>query len=370
MTEPLPLSARIAALEARVQRGRESAVLHDGTLRRRAALDLELDEFAAEMEDGAVAEGLLVQLVTTLDHAEAATAPHPPVVTPLPELTPVKVNPVPVLAEGGGLPPVPTGEADDGCPQVAQAASEPPAEMSADKGAPETAPAVRPTALILATAWAQSLTPGHEFGVDDLRAAVGCSASRASITLGRLRDAGLITLVSGAGRTGTPGRYVRQAGEVTPLPTEPADATRSARIRAVLERDPTQPWTVSALAVELDLDHEAIWNVIRNFQTRKVTEAVPGSHPKQFCLFGHAPAPAGVPTLPPIPERLTTDEVSVFDALRHAPGGLTRRVLQAQLNLSTARLDRAASSLLRAGHIAGVLDVLRVPAVDAPAAVA
>lgn len=392
MTTSMLLSARIAALEARVRRGQESALLHASALQRRAALDLEIDEFAVEMDDGGVAGRLLEHLQATLTRAEQTGDVRGPDDAGQPALV---IEPVPAEVE------TPIQHAPPVVQHPPPASSGPTTEPTQESE--YVSDRQRVLDVIAATPPSQLLT------VADITGQLDITAKNAGNYLSQACRDGLLTREPGTGTPKVPSVYrvvgggetlaPVQAEEEAPSPAldvtsppapepapDPAPATpvqsaapdpepedseeggaalrrpnAPARLLEVLQREPTRAWTAVQLSIEADADHAQVSRSLAAMVREHTVIVLPGS-PLTYCL--ERPAPAVTQPLPPIPAKLNPDEVSMIDLLRHAESGLTQRVLQSRLNWSTSRTDKTVQRLLRDGHVGQAGDRLRVLPAD------
>jgi len=98
---------------------------------------------------------------------------------------------------------------------------------------------------------------------------------------------------------------------------------------------------------------------LKRLRARHELADVPSPEPRDqggvaarlYYLPGDVPVDPSVTRMPTLPDDLAHDERNVYDYLRHAPSGLTARVLAARLNWKQGRVNHALAGLLHESRI-------------------
>lgn len=158
-----------------------------------------------------------------------------------------------------------------------------------------------------------------------------------------------------------------------PAPVTPQPSTR-AQVLEFMQRHDRVEFTPQRVAEELGASVAVVEAHLTALHRTGAVSASPQNDDgtRWFCWIKPEPVPEQSPStpLPPIPAKLSTDEVSVFDALRREPEGLSKRVLATRLNWTGSRLDRVLNRLTQAAHVGPMGDRYRVFAQDLDAGAA
>lgn len=158
-----------------------------------------------------------------------------------------------------------------------------------------------------------------------------------------------------------------------PAPRAPQPSTR-AQVLEFMQRHDRVEFAPQRVAEELGASVAVVEAHLTALHRTGAVSASPQNDDgtRWFCWIKPEPVPEQSPStpLPPIPAKLSTDEVSVFDALRREPEGLSKRVLATRLNWTGSRLDRVLNRLTQAAHVGPMGDRFRVFAQDLDAGAA
>ncbi|WP_027459283.1 hypothetical protein [Deinococcus murrayi] len=360
MTQTLTLSARIASLE-------QQAAPLPSLRADHAATAAHLERLAAQIAEAEAAERTLALMEA---HVRAILDSGSSVVVELTggsseSLAPSVLLPTEVDTAGAAAePPAPWPPPQD------------PEESSDEEEAPFLSNRDR------LAQWVETLPAGREVTVAQAAAETGISSGSVKTYLPRIAKVGaVLERVPGTGVPGVPGRYRRPAAQETrPAPPSeqsvgeqpdtgpfPPHLTLRARILEYLTSHAGQEFTADHVAEKLDLSRVSSLAHLQALHRAGIVSGSPEEDDgtQWFCLPRPDPyaPPASAPsqpTLPPIPERLSTDECSLYDLLRREPEGLTARAAQHRLGWSSGRVSNVLGRLMRNGHVGGHEDRYRV----------
>ncbi|WP_345465365.1 helix-turn-helix domain-containing protein [Deinococcus carri] len=365
MTNTLPLSARLAALEEKAAPLAGMRAAHADTLAHLAHLNTQIAEAEAAFRilvhltdhvDRVLSSGDLLAEAPVVDAApapvdmptavDAETPAHdaPPVVQESPPSSPQEQPQVPPSAPPPANPDDDAEDRDDGEEQA-------PYRSNMD----------------ILTEYAQSLAHGEETTAQEAASATGLLPATVKDYLRTLTKRGVLEKVPGTGTTavGNPARYRRSGtGKAAVVPPPSGDSSAlsdtqpstRAYILVHLREHVGQEFTAVRIAEDLRLDPAAIREHLQALHRLGTLSASPEEEDgtQWFCYPSPVqvpPPPAAQPTLSPIPDRLNLDERSMYDCLRREEAGLTARVLAARLNWSARRTDKILNILAQGGHI-------------------
>lgn len=201
--------------------------------------------------------------------------------------------------------------AEDGEPKSEEVQAEEPRALAVQEPDPQDSPPADPeqtpdtddedsesyrNSMTITAEWVWAQALTHEFGAVDVASSTGVKESTVKIYL----------------------RQMEKDGEIERLAVKPGYALRFRRV-AKAQAAPEQT----------------------------VPLATPAAHSEATGLL-------------PIPPRLSTDECSLFDALRRAPDGMSARLLCARLNWNSNRVAQALERLQAHGHVSCALGVFQV----------